>query len=458
MGVVDAGTGAVLEKQAERLGIPLEGLGDRALANTRPPELDWTCTVFSESAMVYYQQNNVPVEDLAAGICLASVKNYLHKNVANREIGKKIAFQGAVAFNKGMVAAFESVLGRKIVVPPYPHLTGAIGAARLAYIANPEQPRFRGFDAIAEASYEIRSFECKSCSNRCDVNTFQIHGGPKYFYNDRCEKYSAVHKKNLGAHLPDLFAEREKMMMEAYVGQAAAGAPKVGIPRGLMFSEYFPLFKAFFTELGFEVVTSDPTNKRIIEMGLEVAIGEPCFPFKVAHGHFMDLIEKGVDIIFAPGIISTEQPNPHLRQAQTCPYLQAAPEVIASAVGITERGIRYLTPRLHFKRGRRHLERVFTQVARDLGKSAAQAKAALEVGLKTLYEFRRRVEKRGAEVLANLPSNQVAFVVIGRPYTLWDPALNMDIGKKIQDLGILAIRSEERRVGKECRSRWSPDH
>lgn len=434
-----AGTGAFLEKQAERLGIPLEDFGDRALANTRPPELDWTCTVFSESAMVYYQQNNVPVEDLAAGICLASVKNYLHKNVANREIGKKIAFQGAVAFNKGMVAAFESVLGRKIIVPPYPHLTGAIGAARLAYIANPEQPNFRGFDAIAEASYEIRSFECKGCSNRCDVNTFQMHGGPKYFYNDRCEKYSAVHKKNLGAHLPDLFAEREKMMMEAYVGQSPAGASRIGIPRGLMFSEYFPLFKAFFTELGFEVVTSDPTNKRIIEMGLEVAIGEPCFPFKVAHGHFMDLIEKGVDIIFAPGIISTEQPNPHLRQAQTCPYLQAAPEVIASAVGITERGIRYLTPRLHFKRGRRHLERVFTQVARDLGKSPSQAKAALEVGLKTLHEFRRRVEKRGAEVLANLPSNQVAFVVIGRPYTLWDPALNMDIGKKIQDLGILAI-------------------
>lgn len=434
-----AGTGAFLEKQAERLGIRLEEFGDRALGNTRPPELDWTCTVFSESAMVYYQQNNVPIEDLAAGICLASVKNYLHKNVASREIGRKVAFQGAVAFNKGMVAAFETVLGRPIVVPPYPHITGAVGAARLAYLANPEEPTFRGFEAIADAKYEITSFECKGCSNRCDVNTFQMQGGPKYFYNDRCEKFSAVHKKSLGAHLPDLFAEREKMMMDACAGSAPEDAPTVGIPRGLLFSEYYPLYHTFFTELGFRVVPSDPTNKRIIEMGLDVSIGEPCFPFKVAHGHYMDLIEKGVDIIFAPGIISTEQPNERMRQAQTCPYLQAAPDVISSSVGVTERGIRYVTPRIHFKRGRKHIERVFTQVAKDLGRSPAQARAALKAGLRVLGEFRDRVEKRGAEVLANLPTDQVAFIVVGRPYTLWDPALNMDIGKKIQDLGILAI-------------------
>ncbi len=440
-----AGTGAFLEKQAERLGIPLEEFGDKALANTRPPELDWTCTVFSESAMVYYQQNNVPVEDLAAGICLASVKNYLHKNVASRDIGNKIAFQGAVAFNKGMVAAYETILGREIVVPPYPHITGAVGAARLAYLANPEEPRFRGFDAVADAKYEITSFECKSCSNRCDVNTFQMSGGPKYFYNDRCEKFSAVQKKNLGEHLPDLFAEREKMMLEAYAPSPLAGegrgegATKIGIPRGLMFSEYYPLYNAFLSELGFEVVPSDPTNKRIIEMGLDVSIGEPCFPFKVAHGHYMDLIEKGVDIIFAPGVISTEQPNANMRQAQTCPYLQAAPDVIASAVGVTERGIRYITPRIHAKRGVRHMRKLFTQVGKELGKSKQESRAAFDVAWKTLVDFRARIAARGEQVLRELPEDAVAFVVIGRPYTLWDPALNMDIGKKIQDLGILAI-------------------
>jgi len=434
-----AGTGAFLEKQAGRLGIPLEDFGDKALSNTRPPDLDWTCTVFSESAMVYYQQNNVPVEDLAAGVCLASVKNYMNKNVGSREIGGNIAFQGAVAFNKGMVAAYETVLGRKIVVPPYPHITGAVGAARLAYLANPEVSTFKGFDAIADAKYEVTSFECESCPNHCDVNTFQMDAGPKYFYNDRCEKFSAVHKKRLGENLPDLFAEREQIMFDAYAKKAPAGATRVGVPRGLMFDEFFPLYNAFLTELGFEVVPSDRTNKRIIEMGLDVAIGEPCFPFKVAHGHYMDLIEKKVDIIFAPRIISTEQPNPKLAQAQTCPYLQAAPDVISSCVGVTERGIRHTAPTLHFKRGRKHLLKVFTQVARELGRSPKQARAAFKAGMNAMAAMRGRIAERGAEVLRGLPEGQMAFVVIGRPYTLWDSALNMDIGKKIQDLGILAI-------------------
>ena len=79
-----AGTGAFLEKQAARLGLEFSEFGPTALRGVRPPDLDWTCTVFSESASVYYQQNNVPIEELCAGLCLASVKNYLGKNVGSR--------------------------------------------------------------------------------------------------------------------------------------------------------------------------------------------------------------------------------------------------------------------------------------------------------------------------------------------------------------------------------------
>lgn len=434
-----AGTGAFLEKQASRLDIALEDFGDTALCNTRPPELDWTCTVFSESAMVYYQQNNVPIPDLAAGICLASVKNYLNKNVASRSIGKVVAFQGAVAFNKGMIAAFETILGIKIVVPPYPHITGAVGAARIAYLANPEKSLFRGFENIAATKYEIKSFECKSCANRCDVNTFQMEDGPKYFYNDRCEKFSAVQKKRLGDHLPDLFAEYEDLIMNTYSKAPKEDALKIGIPRGLMFSEYFPFYKAFFTELGFDVIISDQTNKRIVEMGLDAAIGEPCFPFKVAHGHHIDLVTKKVDAIFSPRVINAAQPNSNLNQAQTCPYLQAAPDVISSAIGIKEQGIKFISPSLHFKRGKKHLEMQFIEVGKRLNKSAKQSKAAFAAASQAYLNFKNAVQKRGAEILNDLKPNQMAFVVVGRPYTLYDPVVNMDIGKKIQDLGILAI-------------------
>jgi len=437
-----AGTGAFLEKQAARLGITIQEFGDYALRGTCPPDLDWTCTVFSESAMVYYQQNNVPVEDLAAGICLASGKNYLNKNVGSRDIGRKVVFQGAVAFNKGMVAAFESLLGRRIVVPPHPHITGAIGAARLAYLVRPRHSSFRGFEAIAEGKYQVGSFECKLCPNRCDVNTFQMEGGPRYFYNDRCERYSGSDKKSLAAGLPDLFAEREAMLLGCYKPSGphrTSRAARVGIPRGLMFSEYYPLYNAFFSELGFEVVPSDPTNKRIVSLGLSASIGEPCFPFKVAHGHVLNVIDKGVDYVFMPGVLTTEQPNPNLDTSQTCPYLQAAPEVIAHTLNLEARGVKRLSPRLYFDRGERHLRRAFVAMARELGVSPLEANRAFRVGMEALKEFRRWQESRGREVLASLPKDSMAFVVVGRPYSLYDNAVNMDIGKKIQDLGILAI-------------------
>jgi len=434
-----AGTGAFLEKQAEQLGVALEDFGDLTLTGKRLPILDGTCTVFAEAAVNLYQANNVPAADLLAAVCRASAKNYLDKTVSGRRIGRKVAFQGAVALNKGMVAAFETLLDQPVVVPPAPHLTGPIGAARLAYLANPETNTFRGFDAIAGMKYRMTSWECAGCSNRCEVNRFNIEDGPTYFYGDRCEKFSGNQKKKLGAELPDLFAEREEKMLAAYSRPAPAGTPRIGIPRGLMTSEYFPLYRAFFGELEYEVALSDPTDRKCIEDSIRVVRGEPCFPFKVAHGHYLNLLKKGVDVIFAPRVISTEQPNDNLEQAQTCPYLQGAPDVIAAAIGLEDRPIRHLAPVLHFKGEWHNIDHALTETAESLGKSRAAARAALKVAWETLYRFRAWQKRRGEEVLKSLKPDDIAVVVIGRPYTLWDPRVNMDIAKKIQDLGILAI-------------------
>jgi len=434
-----AGCGAFLEKQAAKLGIPIQEFGERALKAISPPHMDWTCTVFTESAMVYYQQVGVPVEELCAAVCLAAVHNYLSKNVAGRPIGERVAFQGAVAFNKGMVAAFETVLGKKILVPPYPHLTGAIGVARLALLEAPAESRFRGFEQVTEGRYQVGSFECRGCANQCDVNTFQIPGGRKFFYNDRCERFGAANRARSERRLPDLFAEREQKLFEVYDKTAPEGAPRVGIPRVGMFHEYFPLYKAFFTELGFEVVPSDKPNRHIVHQGLRTAHSEFCFPIKAAHGHVWNLLEKGVDILFVPAVISAEQPDPHIRKSLTCPYLQVLPELLASYCKVGEKGVKYLAPRLHFQRGTRHLQRVFTQVAKELGKSAKEARRALEVGLDALQRFREWQRQRGMEILDSLSDRETAFVVVGRQYVLYDESVNTNIGKKIRDMGILPI-------------------
>jgi hypothetical protein len=342
-----------------------------------------------------------------------------------------------------MVAAFETILDRPVVVPPYPHITGAIGVAWLALRERPEKTSFRGFGEIAAGAYEVSSFECGRCPNRCDVNVFQMGGGPKYYYNDRCERYSAAQKHGLGADLPDLLAERETMLMEGTDRDAPSAAPTVGIPRGLMFADYYPLFRAFFQGLGLKVIPSVPTNKDIITRGINTVAGEPCFPLKVAHGHVDYLVEQAVDYLLLPGVCDTEQPNPGLRQSHTCPYVMSAPEIISAALRLDEsKHTKILRPRLFFKRGERHLRRVFRELGRELGNSNAEVEQATEAAFQALRDFRRRAEARGREVIENLGESQRAFIVVGRPYTTYDAAVNMDIGKKIQDLGILAIPLE----------------
>ena len=63
--------------------------------------------------------------------------------MGNRKIGNKIFFQGGVAYNKGVLAAFEKVVGKKITVPPHHDVTGAIGVALLAKENCPEKSTFK---------------------------------------------------------------------------------------------------------------------------------------------------------------------------------------------------------------------------------------------------------------------------------------------------------------------------
>ena len=59
--------------------------------------------------------------------------------------------------------------------------------------------------------------------------------------------------------------------------------------------ENYPFWHRFFTEFGFEVVLSDPSSKKIFEIGIETIPSEVvCYPAKLDHGHMMNLIDKGL--------------------------------------------------------------------------------------------------------------------------------------------------------------------
>jgi predicted CoA-substrate-specific enzyme activase len=209
-----AGTGALLEKYAMRRGIKIEDFGDIALRAKNPPDIDSTCAVLSEQSIIKYEQNNVSLEDLCAALTLATARNYLAKVVKGKEVKEKVVFQGATAFNSGQVAALETVLKKGIVVPPWPHITGAIGAAKYAYDTECLGD-FRGFKSISNLRYNVGPFECinKGCGNDCNITMAKI-GNEEFYIGDRCQRYS-VKKDEKKIKPPNLFKERQKIMEDA---------------------------------------------------------------------------------------------------------------------------------------------------------------------------------------------------------------------------------------------------
>ncbi|MEK7238048.1 MAG: acyl-CoA dehydratase activase, partial [Nitrospirota bacterium] len=106
-----AGTGSFLEEQAEKLGISIrEEFSDIAFKSQCPSCLGERCTVFMENSLLSRQQSGMPKQDLVAGLSYSIVQNYINRVVGDKPIGKKIFFQGGVAFNKAVVAAFEEYL------------------------------------------------------------------------------------------------------------------------------------------------------------------------------------------------------------------------------------------------------------------------------------------------------------------------------------------------------------
>jgi len=441
--VCAAGTGSFLEEQAEKLGISIkQEFGDLALNAASPISLGERCTVFMESDLVHHQQRGAAKDNLVAGLSYSIAMNYLNKVVGDRKIGDRIFFQGATAFNLGVVAAFEKILGKHVEVPVNNEVTGAIGAAILSIEENTgKKSNFKGFD-LSERSYDLSSFECRGCPNMCEIRKLTVKGERPLFYGSRCEKYEVDNeKKEMEGDLPDLFAERETLLLDGWKMDCSLGdtAPVIGIPRILFFYDLIPLWRTFFNELGFRIVFTETTNKKIIRQGVESVVAETCFPIKVSQGHILELIEKGIKTIFCPSIIDMDRTNADIKQSFNCPYAQAFPYTLKAAINFEEHGVHVLQPVIHLGRGRDGLERSLVEMAKELKIPSRETKMALSKALAVQGSFYSAMQTRGADILNNLEEDQKAMVVVSRPYNGCDSGINMDLPKKLRDLGIVAI-------------------
>jgi predicted CoA-substrate-specific enzyme activase len=192
--VCAAGTGSFLDRQAGRLGIPIEEFGSYALKSNSPVRIAGRCAVFAESDMIHKQQTGHRTEDIICGLCEALVRNYLNNLGKGKDIQEPIVFQGGVAANIGIVKAFEKALGKKVVIPEHHDVMGAYGAALIAkkkMFGSGIESNFNGF-GIEKNIYKAKSIECDGCSNLCEVLEISENAKVIARWGDRCGKWANI--------------------------------------------------------------------------------------------------------------------------------------------------------------------------------------------------------------------------------------------------------------------------
>lgn len=126
-----AGTGRFLENTANRLGVPLEQLGEVTLSSKKEVSISSTCTVFAESEVVSL---------IAHGTALGPILKGLHRSLIKRILAmvhgvgliSPLMLSGGVVKNKAIQKMLEEETGEMVVMPDEPQLMGAYGAALIA--------------------------------------------------------------------------------------------------------------------------------------------------------------------------------------------------------------------------------------------------------------------------------------------------------------------------------------
>ncbi len=121
-----AGTGAFLEEIANRLEIELPELNRLAERAEREVQIGSYCTVFAASEILSKIREGAGVPDIVKGVFFSVFKRVVEMAPLEGEVALS---GGVVAHFPFLVGVFEEHLGRKMLVPPLPQLTGAFGAA-----------------------------------------------------------------------------------------------------------------------------------------------------------------------------------------------------------------------------------------------------------------------------------------------------------------------------------------
>ena len=478
-----AGCGSFLDNFANTMGMDVKEFGKIALMAEKPVDLGSRCTVFMNSRVKQAQKEGASVADIAAGLSYSVIKNALFKVIKLRkasDIGTKVVVQGGTFFNDAILRAFEKIAGVEVFRPDVAGLMGAYGSALIAYDQwvdltapkpgeEPGTPRHEihstiaSYDELEKFHVDLELRRCGKCQNNCllTINKFSTGTETRTFITgNRCERglevegnvIDASNKKNtkvedVGEKMPNLFEWKYKRLF-GYVPLKPEEAPMgdVGLPRVLNMYENYPLWFTFFTKLGFRVVLSQRSSKKVYEKGIETIPSESvCYPGKISHGHLVSLLQRGVKFIFYPCAPYEKQEDSGAGNHYNCPIVTSYPEVLRNNIDELRQdsSITYMDPFLPIYDKPRLKERLCEELLPKFPSlTEKNIRDAVDAAWKEQEKYRQDCQQAGEEALEQMiRAGGNGIVLAGRPYHL-DPEINHGIPEMINALG-LAVFTED---------------
>lgn len=440
-----SGCGSFIETFAKSLNFSVQDFAKEALFAKHPIDLGTRCTVFMNSKVKQAQKEGAEVADISAGLAYSVIKNALYKviKIADPDdLGKHIVVQGGTFYNDAVLRSFEKITGVDAIRPDIAGIMGAFGAALIA------RERYDGIsdstmlsiDKINELTFETSMTRCKGCTNNCHLTINKFSGNRRFITGNRCER--GLGKEKTDDKLPNLFDYKLHRLFDYEpLGEDDASRGVVGIPRVLNMYENYPFWFTFFTKLGYRVVLSPQSNRKIYELGIESIPSESeCYPAKLAHGHISWLIKQGVKFIFYPCVPYEHKEIDKTNNHYNCPIVTSYAENIKNNVEeLKTEHVDFRNPFLSFE-NEEILTKRLTEEFADIPQ--AEVKAAVSAAWAELMQSREDMHKKGEEVIKFLnETGKRGIVLAGRPYHV-DPEINHGIPELINSYGIAVLTED----------------
>ncbi len=445
-----SGCGSFIETFAKSLNFSVQDFAKEALFAGNPIDLGTRCTVFMNSKVKQAQKEGASVADISAGLAYSVIKNALFKVIKlsdAKDLGNNVVVQGGTFYNDAVLRSFEKISGCECIRPDIAGIMGAFGAALIAKERHEKdyQTSMLGPKDLENLTFDTKLTRCKGCTNHCLLTINRFSGNRSFITGNRCER--GLGKENTTKDIPNLYAYKNQRLFDYKpLSKKEAHRGTVGLPRVLNMYENYPFWAVFFQKLGFSVVLSPASTRKIYEMGIDSIPSESeCYPAKLAHGHVAWLIHQNVDFIFYPCIPYERNEFPDSNNHYNCPIVTSYAENIKNNVEeITSGQMKFFNPFMSFASEETLSSQLIkTFCSQDFpGISEAEVRDAVSEGWKELAVVRMEMQQKGEEALKYIEEHNIHGIVLaGRPYHV-DPEINHGIPELLNSYNIAVLTED----------------